>query len=234
MRKSTLLIIAFALIAFSFTSDNNGSDCNSYYPINKGMKWVNNHYNAKGKLQSSSVVEVLNETNTASGVEYTILSKSGPDEKDTTSLTFTYQCENGLLKIDMNQMLPQESLKSLSSSMEIEVNQYELEFPSDMSPGSKLKDANISIIAKSNGIKIMELKVKIFDRMVEKAESITTPAGTFECLKLNYKTTLSMGFMNRTSSSIDWISNSAGLVKTELYDKKGKLESYSELAEFSK
>jgi len=40
--------------------------------------------------------------------------------------------------------------------------------------------------------------------------------------------------MKRNSSSIDWISSKVGVVKSEIYNKKNKLESYSELAAYSK
>ncbi len=231
MKKISLLILS-AILMLSFNTRH--QDCDTYYPLQKGMRWVTNNYNAKGKLQSSSEVKVIDEVNTDNGTAYTILSRPVNDKKDTTSLTFTYSCEDNILKMDMNRLIPQKTMNGLNESMEVKIDQDELEFPSTIDIGSTLKDANINLTAYTSGIKIMDLKIKIYDRKVEKAESITTDAGTFDCLKLTYKTDLNMGFMNMTTSSIDWVSKSVGIVRSEQYDKKGKLSSYSELAEFSK
>ena len=233
MKKITLFIMLVAGMTLSFKSDYSSSDCNPYFPLNKGTTWVTNNYNPKGKLQSSTKVEVVGIENTASGTAYTLTAEPVDDKKDTSSVTFTYTCDGDVLRVDMNKMLPKETMDAIKEGMEIEIDQDELVFPSSsMSVGEKLDDANITLRVKSNGFKILEVNVKIYDRVVEKEESITTDAGTFNCLKLNYKTTVTMGFLKQNSSTTEWLSKSTGMIRSEFYDKKGKLSSYSELAKF--
>ena len=234
MKTTSLLLFFIAFITLSFKSDANDENCHPYFPFDEGTRWVMESFNPKGKLESSVATEVLKITETNEGIAYTIKAEPLNEKKDTASLVFTYVCENGTFKIDMNKMLPEETLKQLGETVEIQVDQSEMEFPTDLHAGQKLKDATVTLKAFSNGIRIMNMTVKIYDRVVEKAESITTKAGTFDCLKLNYKTNLVMGFLNQTTSTSEWLSKSVGMVRSEYYNKKGKLESYSELAEYKR
>ncbi|MBE2206244.1 MAG: hypothetical protein IAE84_01600, partial [Saprospiraceae bacterium] len=79
------------------------------------------------------------------------------------------------------------------------------------------------------GVTIMTLRFDITDRKVVAKETITVPAGTFDCYKITYtfttKTILSKAF-----SVTSWHNEKAGVVRSETYDKKGVLESRSELS----
>ncbi len=86
-----------------------------------------------------------------------------------------------------------------------------------------------------SGIAIMSLVIEIFDRQVEKFESITTPAGTFECTKIVYSAQSQMGQaipIKVKTSGAEWLSEGTGMVKSEQYDKKKNRMSYSLLTEF--
>jgi hypothetical protein len=73
--------------------------------------------------------------------------------------------------------------------------------------------------------------VKIFNRKVEAKEDITTPAGNFTCYKISYdmeSSTKVMGMNNKVNlKGVDYVSEGTGVVKTESYNKKGSLSSYS-------
>ncbi|MFT5891771.1 MAG: hypothetical protein ACI9Y7_001878 [Dokdonia sp.] len=79
----------------------------------------------------------------------------------------------------------------------------------------------------------MNISVMMIDRKVQNKESITTPAGTFECYVITYTSKMKMG-IGRTGSSKQWVAEGVGLVKQEDYNKKGKLTGSNMLTSFSK
>jgi len=108
--------------------------------------------------------------------------------------------------------------------------------PSDLQSGMTLPDASIEVKVQNSGIAMMSLTIQIFDRQVEKMETISTPAGTFECAKIVYSVQSKMGQVipiNVKSTGAEWLSKGFGMVKSEQYDKKQNLMSYSLLTEFN-
>jgi hypothetical protein len=71
----------------------------------------------------------------------------------------------------------------------------------------------------------------MFNRKVEALESITTPAGTFECYKLTYDMEIK-SMIKMTVKATQWVARNVGAVKTESFDKNGKLVGYSLLTAF--
>jgi hypothetical protein len=78
----------------------------------------------------------------------------------------------------------------------------------------------------------MAMGVEMKDRIVEGMETITTPAGTFECYIISYEVKTRMG-LNKTNTAKQWIAKGFGLVKQEDYNKKGKVISSSLLTAFN-
>lgn len=75
----------------------------------------------------------------------------------------------------------------------------------------------------------MEMNMRIFDRKVEGTESVTTPAGTFNCFKLSQSVEMKMMF-SVSAKSIEFYSKEFGMVRSESYDSKGKLTGYTVLS----
>src|SRR5690606_32954803 len=99
--------------------------------------------------------------------------------------------------------------------------------------GMTLDDAKITMEARMNGMKIMTMNMEIKNRKVEAREKITTPAGTFDCFKITYDTYLK-AVVKREYKTTIWFSPEAGTVKSENYNKKGKLDSTTLLTQFTK
>ena len=60
-------------------------------------------------------------------------------------------------------------------------------------------------------------------------ESVTTPAGTFYCYKINHETSSKDMLQTVTSKSASWIVEGVGTVKSESYDRRGRLLGSTEL-----
>jgi hypothetical protein len=90
----------------------------------------------------------------------------------------------------------------------------------------------MEVKASINGLQIMKLVLDISDRQVISSEEVSVPAGTFDCIKLKQTTTIS-GIGNRSYTGTTWLAPGIGTVRSENYDKKGELDSYTELTKFS-
>jgi len=154
-------------------------------------------------------------------------------EKNHTENSFSYVCENGMLKINLESLIPAETRESMKS-MDMQITQKELMIPATLAAGDKLNDGNVNMKAFTNGIKVMDMNIDITDRKVEKIEEVTTPAGTYSCALITYKTSTKMGFVNASGTSKDWYSSKIGIVKSETYDKNGNLSGSRVLTGYSK
>jgi len=95
--------------------------------------------------------------------------------------------------------------------------------------GTELEDAGVTAEVRSNGMKIMTITVNVTNRRIEAHEVIETPAGSFECTKYAYDANTKAGFVKVESSGIEWYNPDYGTIRSESYDKKGKLAAYSVL-----
>jgi hypothetical protein len=60
-------------------------------------------------------------------------------------------------------------------------------------------------------------------------ESVTTPAGTFNCYKIESETSSKVMLQNVKAKTTSWIAEGIGTVKAEVYDDKDRLQSTMEL-----
>ena len=77
-----------------------------------------------------------------------------------------------------------------------------------------------SIVMNMGGIKTTQ---EIHTHKVVGREQLTTPAGTFDCYIVEQTYTAKMAFIKAKGSQKVWYARGIGTVKTETYDKRGKL-----------
>jgi hypothetical protein len=75
--------------------------------------------------------------------------------------------------------------------------------------------------------------VNLSNRKCAAIESVTTPAGTFECYKITQDVE-AKAIVKVLATDITWLAEGVGVVKSESYDKKGKLMGSSQLTKFEK
>jgi len=225
MKTSNILISFLTIIILaSFTSDNK---CEGYFPYKEGTELEYTNYNKKGKEESRSQIKLTEKKVTENGVEITMATTVfDKKNEEAASGNFIIRCEGDKFFMDMSNMLPAETMESLGE-MEVEIESDFLEFPSNPSAGQSLPDGTMKITTMMNGVSMMTINVFVTDRKIEGFETITTPAGTFECMKYTYNTNTKMMFSVETSS-VSWLAKEVGNVKTETYNK-GKLEGTSVL-----
>lgn len=222
----------FLVVAFTLLIVSSYAQCNEYFPIKANQSWTYENYNRKDKLQGSQKQKVTEYESTSTGFK-AVMQVDAFDKKgrELTSGELEIICENGILHFDMRRFISEEQLKAMES-YELEIEAENLEYPSDLKKGKALEDGSITVTAKNSPIPI-KITVNIIDRMAQGIESIETPAGTFEAMKISGKSVIEnqMGVnMTFEFEQNEWIAKDVGMVKSESF-RKGKLESYTLLVD---
>lgn len=225
--KITLKII-IALFMITGWMRMFSQECQPYFVIEKGAVREMASYDKKDKLTGTTVQTVKEIKTIGSKTEWTINAVSKDAKgKDVSSGDLTMSCEDGIFKMDMKNFIDEETMKGFEG-MEVTMDATDLDYPGELAPGQTLKDGNITVKVSSQGMPVMTMIVRIFNRKVEAIEDVTTPAGTFSCYKMTSsietKTMFSM-----TVNSTDWIAKKIGTVRSETFDKNGNLTGYSVL-----
>lgn len=220
--KKFFILIAVAFIMGPVVAQN----CEGFYPLNKGAVIEMQTFNQKDKLLGSNRQTILDVESLPNGMALKVRSEQFDDKnKPVFDQELVMRCENNVFYMDMKKMLDPKTMSGFEN-MEVSVDAEDLEFPGIMQVGSTLNDANVVVGVSSSGMKIMNLEVKIFNRKVEAYESITTPAGTFDCFKISYDSEVKAG-IKMTVKGVEWVAKNIGVVRSESYDKSGKLNSYT-------
>lgn len=228
MKTSKILMLAMFLIAtFSMTY---AQDC-GYFPTRKGATVSYENRDAKDKvtgINKTTIADVIDQPN---GIIYKVLAESwDAKNKPTGSNEYTMRCEGGVFIIEAKSLLDSKTLAQYKD-MDIEVKGTDITYPRGLAVGSKLPNAEVTLIAKSGGVQIINMTISLVNREIVAEESITTPAGTFNCYKLIYDVNTKMMF-SFSAKVTEWINKGAGTVKSETYDSKGKLASTMVMTEF--
>lgn len=225
MKIKTALFV-FTLITSFFASAQN--TCTAYYPFTEGAKFEMTNYSKKGKTENVTKYHVSKINGNTATIKATIFDDKN---KEITTTSYNVTCEGNTISIDFKSLINPDMLKQYKD-MDIEFSGTNIELPNDLDVGKKLKDANMVMTINMGGMN-MNMTMDIINRTVDSKTSITTPAGTFDCFAISYDSQVKMGI--KTSFSIkEWIAEGVGVVKTETYNKKGKLMGYSELTSINK
>ncbi|MCX6233838.1 MAG: hypothetical protein NT175_03825 [Bacteroidetes bacterium] len=218
----SLIIIARYTIA---------QECEAYFPMKEGSYLEMKNYDEKNKLTGTVKNTVIKKEVQGNTITVTVDVKCF-DEKDKESFTNQVQmyCKDGVFYMDMKNFLDKQSMESMKD-MQVTVESDNMEIPSNMQPGQTLKDAFITFTMQMGSMKMVAFSVKIMNRKVEAVEDITVPAGTFTCYKLSQDMETKSG-IKMTSSSVSWYAKDVGVVRSETFDKKGKMMGYSVLTDY--
>lgn len=207
--------------------------CDGYYPSVVGQSWEVTNYNARDKVESIQKSKVISSEQADGGLLVTIAVTSfDNNEKETTNHQFTTFCKDGNFSIDMKAFMNPGTMQSEDVQLQIEAKNMDI--PTKLYAGQKLPESWMKISMQMEGMPSMGTQtINIKNRVVEGFESVTTPAGTFECVKISYDTEMKSMF-SITLKSVSWYSIGAGVVRTDTFDSKGKPQGSSVLTKFSK
>lgn len=219
-----------ASLCASFVSFSiNAQDCSGYYYLTNSTVEMTT-YGKKAK-ESGKLTYTISGVNKSGSTTTANFVSEMKDEKGKTISKGAgkYKCVGGNLFIDAKVAMPQEQMGAYKD-MDVKADDAFIEYPSSLSDGLALKDADFKMDIINKGAVFSTTTLEQTNRKVAGRESITTPAGTWNCWKISYdgrfKATIGgpsgIGIPVNFKST-EWFAPGFGIVKTETYNKNGKL-----------
>jgi len=217
MKTLTLFTLSFLIATRLFAQD-----CMQYMYMQKNKTIEMTAYNNKGDITFKSVTKVSN-VSTSGGVTTANVVAEAYDKsgKLISSSNVAYKCDGGVMMMDMGVSAPQQSQQQPQQNTKVTfkvINQDYMEYPSGMKVGDHLKDASSQMEVDMNNGMTSVTTTQVTDRTIAGKENITTPAGSWDCFKITYKTTSSTAFKGAHADTI----NSAMSQLDKLRAKLGK------------
>lgn len=224
MKPLHLLLLCMINFTISFSQE-----CVLYYPATKGAELEYKNYDKKDKLTGVSRQTVKDIRTLPNGMEADVAVKS-EDEKGKVLYedVITVTCKDGVYYINMEDIMDKAAL----NNAQMEIKSEQIEIPSKLSVGMKLKNSKVSMSMNAGGFS-MNFNTLITDRTVAALENTTTPAGTFECYKITYNVVTDAPVKTSTKCA-QWYSKNIGLVKSETYAADNSKASSSVLTAIKK
>ena len=224
--KTSSFTLLIPILALGLSAE--AQDCSSSYFLTKeGTKVETTSYSKNGKMTGKSVTTLVSARQNGSITEYSLRSESTDSKGEVSTLDFTASCDGNTVSVNMKGFFPPEMEVSADGG-EVTLEGNDITFPNSMSAGEKLNDGTVTMTL-SMGTMTMKTVMNIVNRTVIGNEKITTPAGTFDCYKIEYQLETAMMGMKTSAKVRQWIAKGIGTVKSENYTVKGDLTGYSEV-----
>ncbi|TVQ93074.1 MAG: hypothetical protein EA393_02620 [Bacteroidetes bacterium] len=228
--KKSLIIVLISLISTAVFAQM----CDLYFPLVESNGVQFQSFDRRDRLQGTQDLMVKEVINHADRIEAVINTKYYDNRENFQHESdFTVICKGNEIILDIQSVIDQSMLQGFQD-MEVEMSGIDIVFPDNPSVGQELEDASMTISVSSGGMKLTEMTFTIRDRKIEGMETITTPAGTFEAFKITsemHTESRTMGISHRiTMTSIDYWAEGVGTVRSESYNSRGRLESYTLLS----
>jgi hypothetical protein len=207
--------------------------CSSYFPLDEGIRIEYELFDEKGKPAGSQWQEIVSVSETGDGTKAQMRVGFQDDKGEEMFETeYGFLCSNGVVRIDFSSLLSGPAMEQFKEA-EMEITGTDIEWPNSLSVGMTLPDAAVNMKMDMGGIN-MQMNTQITARKVEKLETVSTPAGSFECFVIYSETQAKVMMSNQTVPSRTWLAEGVGMVKNESYNKNGKLMSRMVLSKLSK
>ena len=210
--KPILLAVFACFCATTAFSQN----CNFYF-LQNGKTVEVTMYNKKDAESGKNVynVSAVNKSGgtTTATLNTEIFDKKG---KSVAKATNEVKCQGGVLMVDLKMFMAPEQAGQIKA--EATAADVYLSYPASMKAGDALEDGKFTMnIKQDNGME-STVVINISDRKVEGEESVTTPAGTWNCLKISYKSNIKISMMGIgipvKGEVTEWFAPNFGVVKT--------------------
>jgi hypothetical protein len=204
-------------------------DGEPYHALKKGARIVYTFYDGKGRVQGYNRQEIIEMTRTGNNVNAVVSgTRTNSKGKVENSATVALRYHGGSFHVDLlSIMLPQEMQ---GIDVDAKASGQDMIIPGKLTPGQILPDAQatfkMKVKSSEAAFDMPPLTFLIFNRRAVQAESVETPIGEFICFKIIQTVEADYPLIGKqASTSITWIGKGLGVIKTESYDNKGKLQS---------
>lgn len=228
MRILSIVFLSFVSLTLSAQDA-----CNTFFLFENGVEFEYQTLDKKGKVESTSIQKVesiaRDGDKTTANLEITLKDKKG---KETYSGPSTITCDGKSIYFDISDMMPQ-NVSNVAGTGEVRMEGDGFLLPNNLKAGDKLPDSKNTVVVEV-GPMTMTSEFEMTNFQVFGKEKITTPAGTFDAMKISYDNYAKVMMAKVEGSTVTWFAKGVGTIKTETYDKNGKLISTQELVRFTK
>ena len=223
--KSLVALCVLLLLSFAISAQN----CSGYYYLSSSevqMTTYDKKGNESGKI--TYAIEPLAKKNNTTSSRFVsqMVDEKG---KKLSGSKGIYKCSGDNLFIDARVSMPQEQMAAYKD-MDVKANEAFIEYPAGIQSGQSLKDANVKMAVYNKGSIFSVLTLDATNRKVAGKETITTPAGTWECWKITYDGRFRATIGGPSGIGVpvnfkatEWFAPGFGIVKTETFNKNEKL-----------
>ncbi len=223
--------LAVLFIGLVFTAFAPGDNCESFFANKVGTTWEQTHYDAKDKVTGKTKGLVKSYDAIDNGFSATMEIETLDDkDKSLSKGDIIMKCQGDQFYMDMGNMFPSEMGEIEGAEIIID-NEFST-FPSNPVAGQTLPDETSTMTVKLNGMNLMTMTIKTTNRKIEGYENVTTPAGTFNCIKYTSNSEVK-SIMTIKGRSVMYFAKNVGVVKVESYNEKDKLEGTQILTKFT-
>jgi len=222
--STTILFVLLSIVFLDAKAQN--ADCNGYFAYKQGTKFELTCYDKKDKVSTQLKYEVKKNVSSASKTSVFFYNETLDDKGELLAKgDYSVECRDGQIYADVRNISSFAAPKT--ADVEMSFTGDKIIYPHNLKQGQKLADANMQIKGgmKDVGLNLMNMNISLTNRNVEGFESVTTPAGTFDCVKISYDTDVKGGLLKFSGKTTEYLSKGIGLVKSESFDKKGKKSS---------
>lgn len=208
-------------------------DCTFFFPNQEGKQITRNCYTASNQLTNILVYRVDQVYNYPAGMEvvanYTFADAAG---KPLNSGNMVARCVDGDFSMSMGGITAfPEAINMMNADVYMmgDLMNYPNAFANPLDPedDDEFDDGTLRIYQKGN--KNNRTEISIYDREFVANESVNTPAGAFYCTKVKFNMDIWTPKGTIKGYGYEWYAPNIGIVRSEQYNDKKELQSYSVL-----
>ena len=230
MRTTTLLLLLSCLLAAGPLWSQSAAPCSDVLDYPVGRQWVYQWYGANQKPSYQTWHRVPPQTTTGSKrmVEMLILNSF----QDTVYRgKYEVVCTAEGLQQDLLSKLTPDMLESLSG-LDLRTEESGWLLPLGLEPGDSIPQSYSHISGYNGEAKIIDLDLAIGPVIILAQEDLSTPAGGFGCVAMTYELWVTQLIRKRFRLR-DWFSPGIGIIRREVFDRRGRFFGYCELLSVS-
>ncbi len=225
LRKLTILTILL-LTFFAAVAQN---DCNEIASYATHQEWIYQWYGSNEKPSYTSYHKVISPAHSdRSQIAVTIINAYGDNVYQGD---YFVRCTDIGLYQDLLSKLTPDMLQSLNG-LTIKTGEHGWILPHGLKAGDYIPQSYSHIAGFNDGTKIIDLDIAIGPVNIHEREDLTTPAGGFPCVTMSYELWITQMIRKRFRLR-DWFAPGVGIIRREIFDRKGQFYGYCELVEFN-
>lgn len=205
-------------------------DCTPWFPFQEKCSFTVTIFNRKDKPTGSVKYTVMKISEMGDSV-FAAVNAQLFDKKEIPyyQYNFDVSCYDGIYRAEFSNYINPAMDQAFGNFPTPQANSWgdNVIIPYELKPGLELPDAK-----RFTSTPIMNIELTFTDRKVVSLEEVETPVKTFTAYKITGKERIKAPLINRKVDFTYYYAEGYGLIKSEMY-KKGKLETYIMLTEFS-